>query len=166
MRAPARLRATSGILQVPEGSPIPPLLRRIGLAVGLILFVSVLLWFHREGLRDNSHPNRPMRFTDVFYYTVVTLTTVGYGDIIPVTEGARLFNAIFLTPIRVALWALFLGTAYELILQQYRERVQMQQLRQRLQGHTIVCGFGVKGRAIIAELMAQGHARDRRHRSR
>ncbi|MCC2668354.1 MAG: putative potassium channel NAD-binding component TrkA [Armatimonadetes bacterium] len=123
------------------------------------MIVAVLLWFHRDGLRDNTHPNRPLGFTDVFYYTVVTLTTVGYGDIIPVTAGARLFNAIFLTPVRVALWALFLGTAYELILQQYRERVQMRQLRERLRGHTIVCGYGVKGRSIVAELLAQGYER-------
>ena len=160
MRTLARSRTSSGILQVPEASPLPGLLRRIGLAVGLIMIVAVLLWFHRDGLRDNTHPNRPLGFTDVFYYTVVTLTTVGYGDIIPVTTEARLFNAIFLTPVRVALWALFLGTAYELILQQYRERVQMRQLRERLSGHTVVCGYGVKGRAIIAELLAQGHARD------
>ncbi len=160
MRSLPRARNSSGVLQLPEGSPLPPLLRRTGLAVGLILFVAVLLWFHRDGLRDNTHPNRPLGFTDVFYYTVVTLTTVGYGDIIPVTQEARLFNAIFLTPVRVALWALFLGTTYELILQRYRERAQMRQLRERLSGHTVVCGFGVKGRAIIAELLAQGHRRD------
>jgi voltage-gated potassium channel len=136
------------------------LLRRIGLAVILILAVAVLLWFNREGLRDNSHPNRPLGLIDVFYFTVVSLTTVGYGDIIPVTPQARLVNAVLLTPIRVFLWTLFLGTAYELILQRYRERVGMEQLRQRLRGHTIVCGYGVKGRAIVTELLAHGHARD------
>lgn len=160
MRSGARVRAGYGILQAPERSPLPALLRRIGVAVGLIMVVAVVLWFHREGLRDNSHPGRPMGFADVFYYTVVTLTTVGYGDIIPVTRDARLFNAICLTPIRVVLWALFLGTAYELILQQYRERVQMGRLQERLSGHTVVCGFGVKGRAIVEELLAHGHRRD------
>lgn len=160
LRSLSRVQAGYGTLQLPESSPVPALLRRIGVAVGLILIVAVVLWFHRDGLRDNTHPGRAMGFSDVFYYTVVTLTTVGYGDIIPVTEGARLFNAICLTPIRVALWALFLGTAYELILQQYRERVQMRRLHDRLKGHTIVCGFGVKGRAIIAELMARGHQAD------
>jgi voltage-gated potassium channel len=145
-----------GILQLPERSPLPGLLRRIGLAIGLILAVTVLLWFSRGGLRDNSHPERPLALVDVFYFTVVSLTTVGYGDIIPVTDGARLVNAVLLTPIRVFLWTLFIGTAYELIVQQYREKVQMRKLRQRLAGHAIVCGFGVKGRAIVAELRAHG----------
>jgi len=145
-----------GVLQLPERSPVPGLARRLGWAVGLILGVAVLLWLDREGLRDNSHPGRPMGFVDVLYYTVVSLTTVGYGDIVPVTGDARLLNAVFLTPVRVVLWGLFLGTAYEIVIQQYRERVQMRKLRQRLKGHVIVCGFGVKGRAIVEELRHDG----------
>lgn len=146
-----------GVLQLRDRSPITGLIRRIALAVGLICIVAVMLWFNREGLRDNSHPARPLGFVDVFYFTVITLTTVGYGDIIPVTDEARLVNAILLTPIRIFLWGVFLGTAYELVLKQYRERLEMHKLRNRLQGHTIVCGYGVKGRAIVEELLAHGH---------
>jgi voltage-gated potassium channel len=154
---PSRRRADFGILQVPDRSPVPGLIRRIALAVGLILIVTVFLWAARAGLRDNTHPDRPMDFVGVLYFTVVTLTTVGYGDIIPVTPEARLINAILLTPIRIFLWALFLGTAYDLFLERHRERVQLQKLKDRLKGHSIVCGYGVKGRAIIGELMAHGH---------
>lgn len=157
MRLTLRRNLGYGVLQLPERSPLPALLARIAWAVGLILVVAIMLWFQRDGLRDNTHPDRPLSFTDVFYYTVVSLTTVGYGDIIPATQKARLFNALFLTPIRVVLWALFLGTAYELLLQRYREKVQMKQLKERLRNHTIVCGYGVKGRAIVSELLAQGH---------
>lgn len=157
MRGTPRPRAITGVLQLPEHSPVPGLVRKIALAVGLICLVALMLWFNREGLRDNSHPERPLGIVDVFYFTVITLTTVGYGDIIPVTAEARLVNAVLLTPIRLFLWALFLGTAYELILKQYQEKVQMEQIRKRLDGHVVVCGFGVKGRAIVAELRAHGH---------
>jgi len=145
-----------GVLRLPERSPVMGLLARFALSLGLILMVALLLWVTRGGLRDNAHPGRSMTFVDVFYFTVVTLTTVGYGDIAPVTPGARLVNAVLLTPIRVFLFALFLGTAYELTFLRYRERVQMNQLRARLRDHVIVCGFGVKGRAIVTELRAQG----------
>ena len=151
-------QARGGILQLPDRSPLSGLLQRIGLAIGLIIGVAILLWFSREGLRDNTHPNRPLSLIDVFYFTVVTLTTIGYGDIIPVTPEARLVNAVLLTPIRLFLWAIFLGTAYELVLQRYREKVQMEQLQKRLKGHTIICGYGVKGRSIVAELLAHGHS--------
>ncbi|MES2459909.1 MAG: potassium channel family protein [Armatimonadota bacterium] len=149
-----------GILRLPERSPVPGLITRMAVAVGLILLVALLLWVTRGGLRDNAHPDRPMGFVDVFYFTVVTLTTVGYGDIAPVTPGARLVNAVLLTPIRVFLFALFLGTAYELTFLRYRERLLMNQLRERLNNHAIVCGFGVKGRAIVEELLAHGYSVD------
>ncbi|MGH2614597.1 MAG: potassium channel family protein [Thermomicrobiales bacterium] len=151
-----------GPLRLPEDSPAPALARRIGLAAALILIVAVVLWWDRDGLRDNSHPGRPLSFVDVFYFTVVSLTTVGYGDIAPVTDEARLINAVLLTPIRVFLWALFLGTAYELTLLRlrFREERQMKDLQQRLNDHVIVCGYGVKGRSIVDELIAHGQPRD------
>jgi len=157
MQAPRELPHL-GPLQVPEDSPARALTKRLGLAVALILAVAVVLWFDRDGLRDNSHPGRPLGFVDVFYFTVVSLTTVGYGDIAPVTDGARLINAVLLTPIRVFLWALFLGTAYELTLLRLKRRQErhMKDLHERLVDHVIVCGYGVKGRAIVAELLAHG----------
>jgi voltage-gated potassium channel len=159
---PARELPHLGPLRLPEDSPVPALLRRIGLAAALIVFVAVILWWDRDGLRDNAHPGRPLGFGDVFYFTVVSLTTVGYGDIAPVTDEARLINAVLLTPIRVFLWALFLGTAYELTLLRLRfqEERQMKDLRERLKDHIIVCGYGVKGRSIVDELIAHGQPRD------
>lgn len=136
---------------------MPGLLRRLGLAIGLIVAAAVLLWFDRDGLRDNAHPGRVMTFVDVIYFTVVSLTTVGYGDIAPVTPEARLVNTVLLTPIRLFLLLLFVGTAYELTLARFQEGYQMRQLRERLNDHIIVCGFGVKGRSIVEELLAHGH---------
>ena len=158
MPASAPVQQKFSILRLPEQSPVPGLLRRIGLAVGIILAVAVMLYLGRGGLRDNTHPERELTFVDVLYFTIISLTTVGYGDIIPVTPGARLVNSVLLTPIRVFVWAVFLGTTYELILQRYREKNYLSQLRERLNKHTIVCGFGVKGHAIVSELLAHGHS--------
>src|SRR5918998_5624114 len=151
-----------GPLRLPEGSPVPPLLRRIGLAIALILLVTIVLWWDRDGFRDNTHPGSPLDFVDVFYFTVISLTTVGYGDSAPATDLARLINAVLLTPVRVFLWALFLGTAYELTLLRlrFREERQMNDLHERLRDHIVVCGYGVKGRAIVSELLAHGQPRE------
>ncbi len=151
-----------GILRVPEHALVPALLRRTALALGLILAVAILLWFTREGLRDNAHPDRPVGFVDVVYFTVVSLATVGYGDIAPVTVEARLINTLLLTPVRIFVWLLFLGTAYEVALLRFRflEEYRMKQLTERLSNHIIVCGFGVKGRTIVSELVAHGHRKE------
>src|SRR4028119_601724 len=152
--------ASYDILRLPEASPLPGLVRRIGAAVGAIFAVSILLYFWRDGLRDNMHPEREMGFVDVLYFTIISLTTVGYGDIVPVTPGARFFNAVFLTPVRVFVWITFLGTTYEIFVQRFREGRLMAQLKEKLKNHTIICGFGVKGQAIVEELIAHDHPRE------
>lgn len=151
-----------GPLRLPEDSLVLALARRIGLAAALIVLMAVILWVDRDGLWDSVHPDQPLDFVDVFYFTVVSLTTVGYGDIVPLTDGARLVNAVLLTPIRIFLWVLFLGTAYELTLLRLRLREdrRMKDLHERLNDHVIVCGYGVKGRAIVDELIAHGQSRD------
>ena len=147
-----------GPLRLPETSPVPALLRRVAFAGALIAFVVVVMWFTRDGLRDTAHPGEAPGFWDVLYFSAVSLTTLGYGDITPVTPEARLLNTFLLTPIRIVLWVLFLGTAYELTLLrlQFREERQMKDLHDRLHNHVIVCGFGVKGRSIVDELVAHG----------
>ena len=151
-----------GPLRLPEEAPERALLRRVALAVGLILAVTAVQWLDRDGLRDNVYPDRPIGFIDVLYFTVVSLTTVGYGDITPVTDNARVINAVVMTPIRIFLWVLFLGTTYELTVLRlrWREERQMKELHDRLSQHVIVCGYGVKGRAIVDELLAHGQAPD------
>ncbi|MFN8593159.1 MAG: potassium channel family protein [Thermomicrobiales bacterium] len=151
-----------GPLRLPEEAPERALLRRVALAVGIILAVTALQWLDRDGLRDNVHPDRPVGIIDVLYFTVVSLTTVGYGDITPETDTARLINAVVMTPIRIFLWVLFLGTTYELTILRlrWREERQMKDLHERLSEHVIVCGYGVKGRAIVDELLAHGQMPD------
>lgn len=151
-----------GPLRLPETSPAAALLRRLALAIALILVAVLLLWVTRDGIRDHAHAGRPLGVIDTFYFAIVSLTTLGYGDISPVTTEARLINTFLLTPIRIFLWVLFLGTAYELTILrlQFREDRQMRELHDRLDHHVIVCGYGVKGRAILDELVAHGHDRE------
>ena len=64
---------------------------RVAIALGLIALAFALLWLDRDGLRDNT--DGKLSFSDVIYFTMITVTTVGYGDIIPITERARLLDA-------------------------------------------------------------------------
>src|SRR3546814_16181191 len=47
-------------------------------------------WFDRGGLVDQVDGH--ISFGDVLYFTMITITTVGYGDIVPVTPRARMFD--------------------------------------------------------------------------
>ncbi|HET7069357.1 MAG TPA: ion channel, partial [Nocardioides sp.] len=92
-----------GYVVLPETvrSPWWSLSRRILLGVAIILFTVLLVYLDRSGYRDsNDEPLHRIDLVDAFYYTTVTLSTTGYGDIAPVSESARLVNAFVVTPLR------------------------------------------------------------------
>jgi len=135
-------------------SPALVLATRLGIAALLFCLVFGLLWWDRDGLRDQL--DGEISFTDVVYFTMITVTTVGYGDIVPVSTRARLLDALVVTPIRFSIWFLFLGTAYQLIFRQYMEGYLMAKLQGGLNRHLIVCGFGHTGMSTTKELLARG----------
>jgi len=129
---------------------------RAGVVVGAFLLVVAVFWWDREGLRDNY--DEQMSFIDVIYFTTVSVTTIGYGDIVPVSPRARLIDSLVVTPIRLFIWAIFFGTAYQLVVQRWIEDFRMRRLQARLEQHVILCGYGHAGRCAAAELVARGLA--------
>ncbi len=113
-------------------------------------------WLDRGGLRDNV--DGEVSLVDVVYFTAVTVTTVGYGDIVPVTDRARMFDTFVVTPVRIFVWLIFLGTAYTFVLQHQWEQFRTRMTRRTLKGHTIICGFGTGGALAAQELLRIGHA--------
>lgn len=87
---------------------------------------------------------------------MITITTVGYGDIVPVSDEARLIDAFFVTPVRVFVWFIFLGTAYQFIIQRLIEEWRMTRLQQQLRDQMILCGFGHSGSIAASELLLRG----------
>jgi voltage-gated potassium channel len=127
---------------------------RVALMLALVAAVFVVLWLDRDGLQD--HSDGEVSLIDALYFAMVTITTVGYGDIVPVTPRARLIDAVVVTPMRVIIWLLFLGTAYQLVVRQYMEGYRMAKIQATLRDHIIVCGFGYTGWSSAKELLAKG----------
>jgi voltage-gated potassium channel len=114
----------------------------------------MLLWFDRAGLRDNV--DNHLSIIDVIYFTMITVSTVGYGDIIPVTERARFIDAFLITPIRIFVWLIFLGTAAEFLFKRSWEKWRMRRIQQTLHDHIVLGGFGRSGQKALEELLADG----------
>lgn len=150
-RKPVRL-----LHQKPQRPPEYTLLVRALIVMMLLLLTVVKFWLDRAGLVDQIDDE--VSFVDVLYFTVVTLTTVGYGDIVPVSESARLFDAFFVAPIRLVIWFIFLGTTYQFVIQKYIEKIRLKRMEQTLKDHVIVCGYGHGGRVAAKELLARGFA--------
>lgn len=160
-----RLRARQGAAALPilvrraPRSPEATLLWRISLI--LLLVGAVLLTFalDRDGLVD--HHDGHVSIPDLLYFTMVSITTVGYGDIVPVTERARLIDAFLVTPVRIFVWLVFLGTAYQLVVQRLVEEWRMIRLQRELTDHVIICGYGHAGSIAASELLLRGWQPDR-----
>jgi voltage-gated potassium channel len=92
---------------------------------------------------------------DAVYFTVITLATVGYGDISPKTGAGKIFD-IFLVMggMSTFIYAVTTITAFfvEGELGGYLRRKKMQKMIQNLQDHYIICGSGEVGKHIIEEL--------------
>jgi voltage-gated potassium channel len=127
---------------------------RLGLAVGLIMVVVLIHWFDRDGLID--HYDGEISFLDVVYFTMISVTTTGFGDIAPISDKARLIEAVIVTPIRFAVFFIFVGTAYQFIIRRTWEKWRMARIQKALTGHVVVLGYGISGSQAVAELIERG----------
>lgn len=94
-------------------------------------------------------------FLDGLYMTVITITTVGYGEIVPLDAAGRIFTLILiLTGVSFVLYVLGLITeaVVEGSLRRYYGRVNMEKKIAQLRDHYIICGFGRIGKVICQEL--------------
>ena len=121
----------------------------------LLILISVVILFGSTGyyiIFDGR-----FRFLDCLYMTVVSLTTVGYGEVIPITgnDAAQIFTMVLITfGMGVILYgissltALFLEGQLSGILRKKRMAKQIE----KLNDHFIVCGGGETGNGVITEL--------------
>jgi voltage-gated potassium channel len=132
------------------------LLRRIGVAIAIVLFIAVSTWIDRNGYSDAD--GNGLTFLDAIYYSTVTVTTTGYGDIAPVSPGARAWTAFVVTPLRVLFLIVLVGTTLALLTERFRETVARNRWRRRVNEHVIIAGYGTKGRGAADSLVASGIA--------
>lgn len=135
-------------------SPLGSISIRVGIAVACVVATTLLVFVERDGYRDSN--GTPISWLDALYYATVTLSTTGYGDIVPATEQARLMNVLIITPLRFLFLIVLVGTTIEVLTQRSRDEFRAKRWRQKVQGHTVVVGFGVKGRGAVSALRDQG----------
>ncbi|WP_370033340.1 potassium channel family protein [Qipengyuania mesophila] len=127
---------------------------RLGLALLLIFTVVMIHWWDREGLVDNL--DGEVSFLDVVYFTMISITTTGFGDIAPISDRARLVEAVIVTPVRFAVLFIFVGTAYNFLIKRTWEQWRMARIQEQLCDHIVVLGFGISGSEAVAELIERG----------
>jgi voltage-gated potassium channel len=96
---------------------------------------------------------------DAFYMTIVTVTTVGYEEVHPLSRAGRVFNCVIMF-FGVSLLFLAIGamtqSIIELELGNYFEKRRTKRMIEKMKDHFIICGFGRVGRGAAEELRQAG----------
>ncbi|QDU18718.1 potassium channel family protein [Urbifossiella limnaea] len=104
----------------------------------------------------------PWTLFDGLYMTVITLTTVGYGEIpTPLSRGGRVFTMALALGGIFVLFYIATDVIRSMLTGELREllgRERMSDRLKHLRGHLIVCGYGRMGRIVCDELERLGQA--------
>jgi voltage-gated potassium channel len=144
-------------LRFPERrwSPIRNIGVRVAIAVGALVVTTVLVYAEQDCYQDRGEMTG-LSWVDSLYYATVTLSTTGYGDITPVCESARLANILIITPLRFLFLIVLVGTTIEVLTKRTREQFRSNRWRRNVNNHTVIIGYGVKGRAAAHSLVDAG----------
>ncbi|MFE0099314.1 potassium channel family protein [Streptomyces sp. NPDC059009] len=134
--------------------PLRQVSKRLAMALFVLALTTFIVWIDRDGYNDNT--DNGVDFLDAAYYATVTLSTTGYGDIVPASDSARLCNILLITPLRVLFLIILVGTTLEVLTERTREEWRLARWRSNLRDHTVVVGFGTKGRSAIQTVCATG----------
>jgi voltage-gated potassium channel len=115
--------------------------------ISVIIFVGALVVFLLE--RD-VNPNMHSYF-DAIYMIIITLATVGYGDITPVTRGGRI-SVIMILLFGVVTLSAFITMLATRRARKMRRRYAGLDDKINIEGHIIVCGWNPRGKFVIDRL--------------
>jgi len=153
-----------GVLRIPEAQvgPVRAIGRRVAVALLALVVAVITVYLGRDGYTDVR--GVPLSVIDCVYFATISLTTVGYGDLTPYSEFARLTNIVVITPLRILFLVVLVGTTLQVLTERSRQAWKIQRWRSRVRNHTVVVGYGTKGktavRAILDDERATKSAKD------
>ena len=123
---------------------------RIYVAIAMLL---ILLLIGVLGFKIISH----YTWIDAIYMTVITITTVGFGEVQPLDEFSKIFTVfLILTSVIIVGYAISIITEYILSKNNIEELKlkRMQKKIDNLSNHIIICGYGRNGKQAATKLLA------------
>lgn len=120
----------------------------------IVVFVSSVLIYIMEANNPASNINT---LFDAFYWSIVTLSTVGYGDIVPVTEHGRIVSMIVIMS-GVAVMAFTTSVVVSAFTEKIEEIKEIKSIEDvsKLRNIYLICGYKEIGRQVALKLQLNG----------
>ena len=91
---------------------------------------------------------------DAFYMTFITLTTIGFAEVRPLSDAGKLFT-IGIAVVGIGTFAYIASrTVQSIVINNLFRRRLMQRKIDHLEGHFVICGFGRLGQRVARDLVA------------
>ena len=121
----------------------------LSLVIGITLYFSLLnLFYHFEfGLPGSTVRN----FGDVLWWSIATIATVGYGDVVPISDEGRAIGYVFLF-LSVSVFAYSIGKVSTTI-KAYYDNKKMGFYGTNFTGHTVIIGWNDFGHRVVDQLI-------------
>lgn len=143
-----RLELNSARLRAKYGSLLPLFTSFVTLFI--IFYLSIIVYMVLEG----------WNFLDSLYMVIITLSTVGFGEVRQLSPMGRLFTSILIL-LGVGNFMFIAGAFSQLLLegkvQRYMRRRSLTKTISKLENHYIVCGYGRIGQVVVQQIMDDGH---------
>lgn len=120
----------------------------IGFVVYLLLVVALV---ESESISSQSALTN---YTNAFWYSIVTLTTVGYGDLYPTTIYGRVIGYIFVL-CSLIFYGLLVGS-FSTFIANLRENRKLGHSGTNFQNHAVIIGWNDYGRMVADQLLSVG----------
>ena len=96
---------------------------------------------------------------DAFYMTIITISTVGYTEVEPLTEQGKVFVSIYIV-VNVVIFAYVVSVLtryfFEGEIKSMFKNIMTDRGVKKLKNHIVVCGYGRNGKKVVEELLAAG----------
>jgi len=122
----------------------------VSLVIAVYIFLLYILIFFERATPDGTITN----FFDAVWFSMVTITTVGYGDFYPVTKSGRIVGYAFIF-VSIGIYGYLIGQISS-IMTAIRDNKKLGFQGTHFTEHAVIIGWGPYGRAVVDQLVGVG----------